>query len=151
MEDLETNVRLHPADPRLKANCRRWIKFIDGEIVPGFYAVLAVTEGATENPAMDKLQRDITSLVRAADDKGPYFLGEHMCLVDVHLAPFALRMSRILQPLGRWKMPEPESRWQAWVDAMESNVHVRDTVSANSLYVETVEMLVKVRQAQVWD
>jgi hypothetical protein len=47
-----------------------------------------------------------------------------MCLVGVYLAPFALRMSGILEPLRGWTAPVRKSRWQVWVDAIESIVHV---------------------------
>jgi glutathione S-transferase len=118
-------------------------------MVPVFYGLLAATEEAAQNAAIEELQGAVTSLVQAADERGPYFLGEQMCLVDVHLTPFVLRMSRILQPIRGWTPPVPESRWQVWVDAIESNVHVRNTVSAERLYVETVDLLAKGKQALV--
>ncbi|OIW34973.1 hypothetical protein CONLIGDRAFT_567755 [Coniochaeta ligniaria NRRL 30616] len=149
LEEIDSKVRLHPTNPRLKANCRLWIDFINSEMVPAFYAVLAATEEAAQNVAIEKLQGDVTCLMLAADERGPYFLGDQMCLVDIHLTPFVLRMSRILQPIRGWPPPVPESRWQIWVDAIESNVHIRNTVSAERLYVETVDLLVKGRDAQV--
>lgn len=118
-------------------------------MVPAFYALLAANEEAAQNAASEQLQRDVTSLVQAADKTGPYFLGDQMCLVDIHLAPFVLRMSRMLQPIRGWAPSVPEPRWQAWVAAIESNVHVRSTVSADTLYVETLDLLVKVGQAHI--
>lgn len=148
LEELDATVKLHPDDPRRKATCRVWIEFINSEIVPAFYALLAATEEAAQNTATEKMRRDINSLVQAAHEVGPFFLGGQMCVVDIQLAPFVLRMPRILRWLRRWTPPVPESRWQVWVDAIEANVHVRNTVSADSLYLDTVDVLVKGRDTQ---
>lgn len=147
LEELDTKVQLHPVDLRTKAKCRLWIEFINSEIVPAFYGLLAAMEEAAQNTAREKLRRDIKTLVQAADEEGPYFLGDQMCLVDVHLAPFVLRLSRILQALRGWT-PVLDSRWQVWLDVIENNVHVKNTVSGETMYVETVDMLVKIRRAQ---
>lgn len=149
LDELDTTVKLHPTEPRLKATCRIWIDFINNEMVPAFYALLAATEEAQKNAATEKMRRDISSLVQAAHEAGPFFLGDQMCLVDIHVAPFALRMPRILRWLRGWTLPVPGSRWQVWVDAIETNVHVRNTVSAESLYLETVDALVKERESGV--
>ncbi len=66
-----------------------------------------------------------------------------MCLVDVHFAPFALRLSRILEPFRGWTPAVPESRWQQWIVAMEDNPHVQNTMSSNSLYVGTMDLLIQ--------
>ncbi|KAH8905531.1 hypothetical protein BR93DRAFT_804432 [Coniochaeta sp. PMI_546] len=149
LEELDSNIRLHPSNPQHKADCRTWIAFINSEMVPAFYALLAANEEAAQNAAIEQLQRDVTSLVQAADKTGPYFLGDQMCLVDIHLAPFLLRMSRMLQPTRGWAPSVPEPRWQAWVAAIESNVHVRSTVSADTLYAETLDLLIKVGQVRI--
>jgi len=80
--------------------------------------------------------------------QGPYFLGDQICLVDIHFAPFALRLSRMLQPFRGWTPALPESRWQKWIDAMEGNAHVRNTMSTNNLYVETMDLLIQGSQLQ---
>ncbi len=66
-----------------------------------------------------------------------------MCLVDVNLAPFALRLSRLPQPFRGWTPPEPQLRWQKWLDALESNPHVRSTMSATSFYTKSMDDLLK--------
>lgn len=64
-----------------------------------------------------------------------------MSLVDVHLAPFALRLSRVLQSLRGWSAPEGNERWERWLDAIEENPHVRATTSATELYTQTAGLL----------
>ncbi|KAG9255025.1 uncharacterized protein F5Z01DRAFT_620901 [Emericellopsis atlantica] len=142
LEDLDKETPLFPTDPRLKANCRLWIDHINERIVPAFYGILQARDMAGPHPELvDKLQAAITSLVLAADEQGPYFLGGSLSLVDVHFAPFALRLSRVLQPSRGWSEPIPGTRWHQWLDALEGNVHVSATTSTKELYVETTEVL----------
>lgn len=54
----------------------------------------------------------------------------------------------MLQPFRGWTPALPESRWQKWIDAMEGNAHVRNTMSANNLYVETMDLLIQGSQLQ---
>ncbi|KND90352.1 hypothetical protein TOPH_04884 [Tolypocladium ophioglossoides CBS 100239] len=75
------------------------------------------------------------------DDRGPFFLGATLSLVDVHVAPFALRLSRVLRPLRGWANPVPGTRWQRWLDALEQDAHVVATTSLDELYAETAEVL----------
>ena len=146
-----------------------WLTFaqINTRVVPAFYDVLASTEEEARGRGMERLHRHISDLVQAAGEKvrvgpgvfkcrrastspthsrsikqGPYFLGDHMCLVDVHLAPFALRLSR-LTPFRDFPPPTPHARWKAWLAALEQNPHVRSTTSAHGLYTQTTEDLIK--------
>lgn len=65
-----------------------------------------------------------------------------MSLVDIHLAPFALRLSRILETHRGWSWAEEESpereRWTKWLEAIEANTHVKATTSGKELYVQTM-------------
>ena len=98
----------------------------------------------TETSAVGVLQRNIDLLVSAADSNGPFFLGPSLCLVDVHLAPFVVRLTRVLmQKRPRWGEPENGSRWEAWVNALEQEPSVRATTSGTELYVRTAGELVK--------
>jgi glutathione S-transferase len=74
--------------------------------------------------------------------QGPYFLGARMCLVDVHLAPFALRLSR-LAPFRDLAPPTPPARWKPWLDALEQNPHVRGTMSVDALYSQSMDDLLR--------
>ncbi|KAI8629099.1 hypothetical protein F5Y19DRAFT_475660 [Xylariaceae sp. FL1651] len=145
LEDHDQTVPLLPTDPRLKANCRLWIDHINAKIVPAFFALMKALDFPKQNECIDRLQTDILALVQAADERGPYFLGGDLCLVDIHLAPFVLRMSRILREFRNWRDPMPGTRWQQWSDALEQNPHVQATTSQEELYVETIDLFLKSR------
>jgi glutathione S-transferase len=114
---------------------------INSRIVPSFYGLLRATESAKQSEFMEQLQTDIRSLTLAADEQGPFFLGSTLCLVDIHFAPFAIRLSRILKPSRGWADPVPGSRWQRWLEALEDNAHIQATASSKELYNETADLL----------
>lgn len=124
---------------------------------------------------MEKLQRHISDLVQAAGEKvslphshspephttnawlttnaateqqGPYFLDDQICLVDVNLAPFALRLYR-LKPFQGLPPPTQNSRWREWVNALEQNPHVSGTMSTTTLYTQSMEDLIQGFQGTV--
>ncbi|KAK4197468.1 putative glutathione S-transferase [Triangularia verruculosa] len=147
LEEDRPTLPLLPTIPRLKANCRLWIEFINSRIVPSFYLVLSATEEEAKRRAAEKLQRDIAELVQAAED-GPYFLGDHFSLVDIQLAPFAIRLPYLLRQVPGWVPPPPESRWRKWLDALEQNEFVKNTTSKPELYEQSMGDLVKAFQAR---
>lgn len=82
-------------------------------------------------------------MLTSSTQKGPYFLGGSLSLVDVHFAPFALRLSRVLQPLRGWAEPVSGTRWHRWLEALEGDAHVMATTSGRDLYVETTDLLLQ--------
>lgn len=145
LEDYDREVPLLPTDPRLKANCRLWIDHINAKIVPEFFALIRTTDLQKQDEYMDRLHNDVLALVQAADERGPYFLGGDLCLVDIHLAPFAIRMPRMLRGFRNWQGPMPGTRWRQWSDALEQNPHIQATTSQSELYVETVDLFINTR------
>lgn len=142
LEDLGQGTPMLPVDSRLKANCRFWIDHINRHIVPNFFKLLQYQDPALGDEARVSLQGSIDTLVEAADKKGPYFLGRSMSLVDIHLAPFALRFYRTPIP-GNIPSSPPGSRWARWLDAIEGDRSVRATTSNHVLYSETLDALIK--------
>ncbi|KAH7026539.1 uncharacterized protein B0I36DRAFT_247925 [Microdochium trichocladiopsis] len=140
LEDRHSGVPLLPTDARLKANCRLWIDHINVKIVPGFYALARAYDSTKQFERTERLQAEITALVQAADERGPYFLGTDMCLVDIHFAPFAIRLSRLFRDRTMWLDPMPGTRWHQWANALEHNPHVQATLSNNELYTETFDL-----------
>ncbi|KAK3330320.1 hypothetical protein B0H66DRAFT_611767 [Apodospora peruviana] len=148
LEDLDSTTMLYPTVPRLKANCRLWIDFINTKIVPSFHTLLAAAED-NSTQAKERLERDLTSLLQAADEEGPFFLGTNMCLVDIHFAPFALWLPRLPTRFKGWTTAVAEARWNRWLDALERNPHIRNTTSTNKLYADTVDRLIQGCQAHL--
>jgi hypothetical protein len=62
-----------------------------------------------------------------------------MMFVDVQMAPWMIRCSRVLKHYRGWPDPEQGSRWAGWIEAIENNEHVKATTSANELYIDSYE------------
>ncbi|KZZ94784.1 glutathione S-transferase domain-containing protein [Moelleriella libera RCEF 2490] len=152
LEDLDGSVpRLLPGDDaQHRATCRLWVNHINTLIVPAFYALLRANDANAQSHSTSDLQTHITSLVLAADSEGPLFAGPggDLCLVDVHFAPFAVRLSRVLKPARGWTDPVPGTRWNRWLDALETNAHLKATMSADGLYTDTMDVLLQEQEQE---
>ncbi|OGM49110.1 glutathione transferase [Aspergillus bombycis] len=140
LEDLNTGPPLlPPGDAKLRAHCRLWADFINRKIVPNFYRVLQEQDEQKQISNAQELKDAFATLVNAADTQGPFFLGANMSFVDVQVAPWIIRLNRVLKPYRGWPDPDAGSRWGAWVNAIEVNEHVKATTSDDELYFDSYE------------
>lgn len=135
--------RLLPSDPYQRARARLWIDHIGTRIIPAFYKFLQHTP---EKPycieqAREEFQGHIRTLTEQMDPTGPWFLGEHISLVDISLAPWAKRLF-LLDHYKSGGLGIPQSggdgtwqRWSKWYDAIGHRQSVRDTWSDDERYV----------------
>lgn len=65
--------------------------------------------------------------------------GSFMTLVDVAVAPWFLRLRRVLQPYRGWPPPDMNSRLGVWIAALEASEAVKNTTSDDSLYIDSYE------------
>lgn len=107
--------------------------------MPAFYHYLQAQETTKQIENAEDLRTQIAKLVDAADPTGPFFLGLKLGFVDVQLAPWLLRMTRVLKPYRGWPDPEEGSRWARWVDAVENHTDVKATTSTDDLYLDSYE------------
>jgi glutathione S-transferase len=139
LEDLEVGTALLPQHPQLKATSRLWVDHVNRNIVPGFYRYLQAQEQGKQIEYAEELRVEISKIVDAADAAGPFFLGPYVTFVDVSIAPWLLRLSRVLHPYRGWPVAEPGSRLGLWVNALESSEAVKNTVSSGDLYLDSYE------------
>ena len=86
---------------------------------------------------IQELRAAFDKLIIAAHPHGPFFMGGQISFVDIQAAPWVLRLSRVLKPYRGWPDAEEGSRWASWVNAIETNEHVRATTSTDQLYLES--------------
>ncbi|KAH7046815.1 hypothetical protein B0J12DRAFT_756899 [Macrophomina phaseolina] len=139
LEDMDAGLPLMPADAKLRANSRLWSDHINRHLVPGFYRFLQEQDSEKQMQYAEELKTEIGKLVDAADKDGPFFLGKDISFVDIQMAPWVIRLNRVLKPYRAWPDPEPGSRWGKWVDAIEKNAHVQATTSTDDLYLDSYE------------
>jgi hypothetical protein len=62
-----------------------------------------------------------------------------MSYVDVSVAPWFLRISRVLHHYRGWPLPDKNSRLGKWIDALETSEAVKNTTSDDVLYIDSYE------------
>ncbi|EJC99033.1 uncharacterized protein FOMMEDRAFT_136787 [Fomitiporia mediterranea MF3/22] len=67
--------------------------------------------------------------------KGPYFLGEELSLVDVAIAPWAVRDYIIAENRG-YKRTEVSDAWSEWASILEKRESISKTTSDKEHYAE---------------
>lgn len=107
--------------------------------MPTFYRVLQEQDQEKQISHAEELRDSFNTLVGAAHTEGPFFLGDKLSFVDVQVAPWIIRLRRVLKPYRGWPDPEAGSRWGAWVDAIENDPHVAGTTSDDGLYLDSYE------------
>ncbi|KAL4999743.1 hypothetical protein BDV10DRAFT_193474 [Aspergillus recurvatus] len=140
LEDLNVGPPLlPPSDAKLRAHCRLWTDYVNRHIVPNFYRVLQEQDQQKQIEHAQELHNSLNTLIEAADPQGPFFLGPHVSFVDVQIAPWVVRLNRVLKPYRGWPDPEPGTRLGAWVDAIEANDSIKATTSLPDLYLDSYE------------
>ncbi|KAF1814357.1 glutathione S-transferase [Eremomyces bilateralis CBS 781.70] len=139
LEDLQAGESLLPADPRIRAHSRLWSDHANRHIVPTFYRYLQEQDAEKQLEHAVDLKNQIAKLVTAADPAGPFFLGPTLSFVDAQIAPWVLRLSRVLKPYRGWPDPESGGRWETWVKAIEAEPAVQATTSNDDLYLDSYE------------
>lgn len=139
LEDLGKGDPLMPSNAKARADCRLWSDHINRHIIPCFYRYLQEQEQDKQIQHAQELRDTIAKLVSAADQTGPFFLGSKMSFVDVQMAPWVLRMRRVLKPYRGWPDPEEGSRWARWVQAIEDESSIKSTTSSDELYLDSYE------------
>ncbi|OOQ91024.1 glutathione transferase [Penicillium brasilianum] len=137
LEDLNLGTALLPEDARIRAHCRVWADHINRSIVPGFYRVLQEQNPEKQLENAKELRGAFDKLLAAAHPQGPFFMGSHMSFVDVQVAPWVIRLRRVLKPYRGWPDTEEGTRWASWVNAIDSNEYVRATTSSDELYLDS--------------
>lgn len=137
VEDLSGG--LLPAEPQGRAIARLWTDHINRHIVPGFYRLLQAQEEAKQVEFAQELQTEICKLVDAASPSGPFFAGSALGFVDVSIAPWLLRLRRVLTPYRGWPEAGADTRFGRWLAAVEDHEAVKATTSTDQLYLDSYE------------
>ena len=147
LDEAHAGPALLPGDPYDRARCRVWMDHVAGKVVPAWYRLMQHTP---EKPygldeARGDLHKHLLALAREMADGGPWFLGGAFSLVDVMLAPWAVRLWLIdhykdggvgIPEAGKGGEDEAAwDRWRAWFAAIQERPSVVDTSSDPERYI----------------
>ncbi|KAH7095027.1 glutathione transferase omega-1 [Paraphoma chrysanthemicola] len=146
LEDAYPNSTPHlrPDDPYDRAKGRIWIDYVGSRIIPAYHRFLQHQgqEGLKEK--QDEFLHHLKEFTRAMHPTGPYFFGKEFSLVDVALAPWAVRLWVFDHFKGGIGIPgegeggEDEDvwkRWRVWREEVKGRKSVRETLSEREHYL----------------
>ncbi|KAF2033367.1 glutathione transferase omega-1 [Setomelanomma holmii] len=135
---------LRPSDMYARAKGRIWTDYVGSRIIPAYHRFLQHQGEAGLKEKQDECLHHIKEFTRAMDPTGPYFFGKEFSLVDVALAPWAVRMWVFEHFKGGIGIPakgeggEDEAvwkRWRTWAGEIEKRESVKGTLSDREHYL----------------
>ncbi|KAF2728435.1 putative glutathione-S-transferase theta, GST [Polyplosphaeria fusca] len=136
--------RLQPEGAYERARTRIWTDFVTSRVIPAFHRFLQHQgqEGLEEK--RQEFLGYIKQFTREMDKDGPYFDGKDFGLIDIIIAPWAIRLWIFDHFKGGLGIPgegeggEDEGvweRWRLWFAAVEQRKSVRETMSEKEHYL----------------
>ncbi|CAI6338485.1 unnamed protein product [Periconia digitata] len=135
---------LQPSDPYERARTRIWTDFVTSRVIPGFHRFL-------QHQGQDGLKEKrieflgyLKEFTREMDGEGPFFLGKEFSLIDVVIAPWAVRLWVFDHFKGGVGIPQEGKggeeegvwkRWRTWLKAVEKRRSVVETLSDREHYL----------------
>jgi glutathione S-transferase len=140
LNELSPNsAKLLPEGPYDRAVARLAIDHINKSVVPAFFRLLQAqpSEPDKQVTALAEFKDVLAEISKKA--KGPYFFGEDFSLVDVAIAPWAVRDFIIRDFRGFVR--EEVVGWKDWGGALELRQSVIQTTSVSLHEMDSKELL----------
>lgn len=128
IEEVHPAPPLHPAEPLERARHRSVVEFASAVIADVFAFYMA-----PDSAAFERKCRDLEARFRWLEHSlgnGPYFAGEHFCLVDAAFAPI-FRLFDSFDRIGDFGIFQELQRVPAYRAALAERVSVRQAVRSD--------------------
>jgi glutathione S-transferase len=129
---------LLPGDPGGRALARIWIDFANTRVVPAFGKLLRGATAAEQEEGRRELDAAFELIEREAlaklSEKGPFWFGEHVSLVDYSFYPWFERLPALVHYRG-YKLP-PLERLARWQHALAERPAVKQVANTPAYYIE---------------
>ena len=128
-EAWQNENHLLPTDPYQRFRVRFWSTHISNKMVPAFYSVLLKQGTLEQSESKKEILVSLETLVNAMDPEGPFFDGATLNMVDIMLAPFALRFQTVLPHYRGLTIPDNDKwkRYYTWYNAVAEHESVKPT------------------------
>ncbi|MEH6631171.1 MAG: glutathione S-transferase family protein [Halopseudomonas aestusnigri] len=133
LDDISTSkTSLFPSDANDRAEARFWLDQQGRTIIPFFYRFLKADKGSPEEAeAKAQMLDGLKSFTQAMSSSGPYFFANQAGIVDLALAPFALRIELLLANFKDFHLPDTGEHWpryHTWLQAMKAHPAIIATI-----------------------
>lgn len=135
---------LLPEDPYERARARIWADFITSRFIPSYHRFLQHQGQDGLDEKRQEFLGYIKEFTKEMDKEGPFFGGKDFGLIDIQLAPWALRLWVFDHFKGGLGIPEEGKgdedeqvweRWRKWSEAVTSRKSVKETMSSHEHYL----------------
>jgi len=141
--------RLLPAEPYDRARTRIWTDFVTSRIIPSFHRFLQYQPARDGAEGLQKAREEFLGYLKEftaeMDAEGPYLLGEELSLIDIVIAPWAVRLW-VFDHFKDGGLGVPEegkggedekiwARWRKWLASIESRKSLKETTSDREHYL----------------
>lgn len=146
LEEVFPEPALLPREPGRRALARIWIDYANTRLVPAF-AQLLRAETPEQEAEGRKALGDVLAFIEReglarSSDRGPYWLGAEVSLVDLAFYPWFERLPAVGRLRG-FSIPAEHTRLLAWLDALQARDAVRAIQNPVDFYVERFAKFVK--------
>lgn len=139
---------LMPKDPYERARTRIWTDFVTSRIIPAFHRFLQYQSKGDGDEGLKEKQNEFLGYLKEftmeMDSEGPYFSGKEFSLIDVIIAPWAVRLWVFDHFKGGLGIPEEGKggedeevwkRWRKWLEAVQERKSIKETTSDKEHYL----------------
>lgn len=139
---------LFSPEPYERARQKIWIDFVSTRFIPAFHRLLQHTpdKAYSLEDAKLELRGHLKTWISEASDEGDFWSGKELSMVDIALAPWALRLwlfdhfkgVKDLIPAEDHAGEEERiwARWRRWVAAIEARDSITNTLSERDKYLK---------------
>ncbi|AUX39477.1 glutathione S-transferase [Sorangium cellulosum] len=146
LEEVFPDPALLPREPGKRALARIWIDHANTRLVPAFAQLLRAETPEKEEEGRKALGEVLAFIEREAlarsSERGPYWLGAEVSLVDLSFYPWFERLPAVDRLRG-FSIPAELTRLKGWIDAVEARPAVRAVANPVEFYVERYAKFVK--------
>jgi len=134
-------MKLLPEDPYQRARARIWIDFVTSRIIPSFQRYLQYQSKGPEDTGLFKVRDDFLSHLKQFTEEmnptGPFFFGKEISLIDLIIAPWAMRLWVFDHFKGGLETGNGATwdRWDVWLSAVKNRESVLRTTSEREHYL----------------
>lgn len=148
LDEVFPDPPLLPKEPGKRALARIWIDYANTRLVPAFAQLLRAETPDQEAEGRKALGDVLAFIEREAlprsSDRGPYWLGADVSLVDLSFYPWFERLPAVDRIRG-FSIPAEHARLRAWLEAVQARGAARAIANPVDFYVERYAKFAKPR------